>query len=95
MSWFKEEVEDWDLVGKALERDLERSNKLVEDIRATVDDPEADREIDNGYPAVDFSSGVKELLVDLRDVGIEGLLDNNSIQLAELKKKAEQIVLGE
>lgn len=40
MSWFKDTVEDWDMVGKALRRSLDREPVQITDTKADDEDEE-------------------------------------------------------
>jgi hypothetical protein len=44
MSWFKKKVENWDMVGMALEREMRRSQ--VGDVAADEDAPEREVDLD-------------------------------------------------
>ena len=46
MSWFKDTVEDWDMVGKALKRSLDRVPTRVTDTEADADEEQDLREVD-------------------------------------------------
>ena len=46
MSWFKDTVEDWDMVGKALKRSLDRVPTRVTDTEADADEEQDLQEVD-------------------------------------------------
>ena len=107
MRWFKKELEDWDMAGMALERDMRHNavrdveSRLLQQVPAKSEGP--------GFPTdsteiVSAADGEKpdeedifEIVLTGSNLVVQDLGENTAqyAQLSRLKKDTEKLLIGE